>query len=70
MPASGTIDAHRLLIIEIELLIQRARALSLPKDDILSIENLLRSAVGGFWDTSFEASLAYLTKKVNGASPP
>jgi hypothetical protein len=68
MPASGTIDAHGQLIIEIELLIQSARSVGLPKDDITSIENLLRSAVGGIWDTSFEASLAYFTRKVKGES--
>jgi hypothetical protein len=68
MPASGTIDAHGLLINEIELLILRARALDLPEDDIAEIENLLQSAIGGIWDIGFEASLDYLTRKVGGES--
>lgn len=68
MPPLGTVDAHALLIGELQFLVQRSRALGFSNSDVAEIERMLRDAKDGVWDMGYSASLDYWTDKASAAS--
>jgi hypothetical protein len=64
MPQESTLDAQAQLVVEIEDLIARARALRSSPEDLAELNKLVSAAKARYWDESWSAGLAYWSNKL------